>query len=108
MQCFRNLKNISPQLPVFVPMLTVIQLANSKIQNAFLYPVLAMFRHDCPLAVKPASTSWRLLLKQTWKDSLPTGMLLAAASVLVVSLSSSEFPEALITLCNIASTVVTL
>jgi hypothetical protein len=29
-------------------------LANSKTQNAFLSPVLAMFRHDCPLAVKPA------------------------------------------------------
>jgi len=31
-------------------------LANSKTQNAFLFPVHAMFRHDCPLAVKPAST----------------------------------------------------
>jgi len=31
-------------------------LANSNTQNAFLFPVNAMFRHDCPLAVKPAST----------------------------------------------------
>jgi hypothetical protein len=36
-------------------------LANSKRQNAFLFPVHAMFRHDCPLAVKPASTP-RLLV----------------------------------------------
>jgi hypothetical protein len=45
-------------------------LANCKTQNAFLSPVHAMFRHDCPLAVKPASTPRRLLLKKTWKDSL--------------------------------------
>jgi hypothetical protein len=37
-----------------------------------------MFRHDCPLAVKPASTLWRLLPKQTWLDSLPSDMLLSA------------------------------
>jgi hypothetical protein len=36
-------------------------LANCKTQNAFLSPVHAMFRHDCPLAVKPASTPQRLL-----------------------------------------------
>jgi hypothetical protein len=30
-------------------------LANSKTQNAFLSPVLAVFRHDCPLAVKSTS-----------------------------------------------------
>ena len=36
-------------------------LANSKTQNAFLFPVHAMFRHDCPLAVKPASTPPRLV-----------------------------------------------
>jgi len=28
----------------------------AKIQNVFLFPVHAMFRHDCPLAVKTAST----------------------------------------------------
>ena len=31
-------------------------LSNFKTQNAFLSPVHAMFGHDCPLAVKPAST----------------------------------------------------
>jgi hypothetical protein len=36
-------------------------LANCKTQNAFLSPVHAMFRHDCPLAVKPAGTPRRLL-----------------------------------------------
>ena len=38
--------------------------ANSKTQNAFLFPVHAMFRHDCPLAVKPASTPRRLVDKK--------------------------------------------
>jgi hypothetical protein len=32
--------------------------------NAFLFPLYAMFRHDCLLAVKPASTSRRLLHKK--------------------------------------------
>ena len=31
-------------------------LANSKTQNAFLFTVNAIFRHDYPLAVEPAST----------------------------------------------------
>ena len=35
--------------------------ANSKTQKAFLFPVHAMFRHDCPLAVEPASTPRRLV-----------------------------------------------
>jgi hypothetical protein len=35
-------------------------LANSKTQNSFLSPILAMFHHDCTLAVKPASTPWYL------------------------------------------------
>jgi len=39
-------------------------LANSKTQNTFLFPVHAMFRHDCPLAVKPASTPRRLVHKK--------------------------------------------
>jgi hypothetical protein len=38
-------------------------LANSKKQNAFLFPVHAMFHHDCPLAVKPSSTPRRLVYK---------------------------------------------
>jgi hypothetical protein len=41
--------------------------ANSKTQNAFLSPVLAMYRHDCPLTAKPASMPWCLLPKQTWE-----------------------------------------
>jgi hypothetical protein len=70
-------------------------LANSKTQNAFLFAVHAMFRHDCPLAVKPASTPRRLVHKTTWRDSLPIGMVLSAVSVLVVARPSSEFPEGL-------------
>ena len=54
--------------------------ANSKTQKAFLFLARAMFRHDCPLAVKPASTPRRLVQKkkQTWRDSLPTDMLRSA------------------------------
>jgi hypothetical protein len=63
--------------------------------NAFLSPVLVMFRDDCSIAVKPASTPWRLLPKQTWRDSLPIDILLSAASVLVVVLPSSEVAEIL-------------
>ena len=71
-------------------------LPNSKTQNAFLFPVHAMFRHDCPLAEKPASTPRRLVhKKKTWRDSLPIDMLLSAVSVLVVAQQSSEFPEGL-------------
>jgi hypothetical protein len=69
--------------------------ANSKTQNAFLSPHLAMFHHDCSLEVKPASTPWRLLSKQTWRDSLPIDMLLSAVSVLVVALLSLEVLEGL-------------
>jgi hypothetical protein len=68
-------------------------LANSKTQKSFLSPDPAMFRNDCPLAEKPGSTPWRLLPIQTWKDSLPTDMLLSAVSVLVAALPSSEVPE---------------
>jgi hypothetical protein len=39
-------------------------LANSKAQNAFLFPVHAMFSHDCPLAVKLASTPRRLVYQK--------------------------------------------
>jgi hypothetical protein len=59
------------------------------------YPVLAIFHHDCPLAVKTASTPWCLLPKQTWRDSLPTHMLLSAVSILVVALPSLEILEGL-------------
>jgi hypothetical protein len=74
-------------------------LANSKTQNTFLSPVHAMFRHDCPLAVKFASTPRCLFppppKKKTWRDSLPIDMVLSAVSVLVVALPSSEVPDGL-------------
>ena len=71
-------------------------LTNSKTQNAFLFTVNAIFRHDYPLAVEPRSTP-RLLVqkKKTWRDSLPIDMLFSAVSVLVVAQSSSEIPEGL-------------
>ena len=67
-------------------------LANSKTQNAFLFTVNAIFRHDYPLAVEPGSTPRPLVQKKYWKDSLPIDMLLSAVSVLVVAQSSSEIP----------------
>jgi hypothetical protein len=67
--------------------------ANSKTQNVSLSPVLAMFRHYCPLAVKPASTPRLLLPKQTWRDYQLIDMLPYATSVLLVALPSSEVPE---------------
>jgi hypothetical protein len=70
-------------------------LANSKIQNAFLFPVHTTFHHDCLVVVIPASTPRHLVHKKTWKDSLPIDMLLSAMSVLVVARLSSEFPEGL-------------
>jgi hypothetical protein len=71
-------------------------LANSKAQNGFLFPVHAMFRHDCPLAIKPASTPRRLIQKKKiWRDSLLIYMLLSAVSVLVFAQRSSEVPEGL-------------
>jgi hypothetical protein len=36
-------------------------LADSKTQNASLFPVHAMFHHDFPLTVKLASTQWNLV-----------------------------------------------
>jgi hypothetical protein len=56
-------------------------LANSKTQNVFLSPVLAMFHHHFPLAVKPTSSPWRLLPKQTWRDSRLIDVLLSAVSL---------------------------
>ena len=72
-------------------------LANSKTQNAFLFTVNAIFRHDYPLAVEPASTPRPLVQKKetTWRDSLSIDMLLSAGSFLVVAQSSSEIPEGL-------------
>jgi len=70
-------------------------LANSKTQNAFLFSVNAIFRHDYPLAVEPASTPMPLVQKKTLRDSLRIDMLLSAVSVLVVAQPSSEIPEGL-------------
>jgi hypothetical protein len=72
-------------------------LANSSTQNAFLSPVHAMFCHDCPLVMKPASTLWRLLPIQTWTDSLSVDMLLSAVFALVVT---QQCPEVLAGLTN--------
>ena len=67
-----------------------------RIQNAFLFIVNAIFRHDYPLAVEPASTPRPLeRKKKTWRDALSINMLLSAVSVLVVAQSSSEIPEGL-------------
>jgi len=70
-------------------------LANSKTQNAFLLTVHAIFRHDYPLAVEPASTPRSLVQNKTLRDSLPIDMLLSAVSFLIVAQSSSEVPEGL-------------
>ena len=61
-------------------------LANSKTHTAFLFNVHAIFRHDYPLVVEPASTP-RILV--------PIDMHLSALSFLVVTQSSSEVPEGL-------------
>jgi len=71
-------------------------LANYKTQNAFLFTVHAIFRHDYPLAVEPTSTPKPLVQKKTLRDSLPIDMLLSVVSVLVVAQSSSEIPEGLV------------
>ena len=42
-------------------------LANSKTQKAFLFSVHAIFRHDYPLAVEPASTPRTLVQKKLWE-----------------------------------------
>jgi len=70
-------------------------LANSKTQNAFLFTVHAIFCHDYPLAVEPASTPRSLVQNKTLRYSVPIDMLLSALSFLVVAQSSSEVPEGL-------------
>jgi hypothetical protein len=66
-------------------------------QNAFLFPVYATFRHDCPLAVKPASTPRRLGHKINLADSLPidTSMLPFGMSIPATVPQRSEIPEGL-------------
>jgi hypothetical protein len=70
-------------------------LANSKTQNPFLFPFHAMFRHDCPLAVKPASTPWRLVHKKAWRDSLPIDMLPLGVTIPATVPQRSGIPEGL-------------
>jgi len=70
-------------------------LANSKRQNAFLFPVHAMFRHDCPPSGETCKYARRLVHKKTWRDSLPIDILLSAVSVLVVAQQISEVSEGL-------------
>jgi len=71
-------------------------LGNSKTQNAFLFTVNAIFRHDYPIAIEPGSTPRPLVQKKTWRDSVPVDKPLSAVSVLVVAQSSSEIPEELL------------
>ena len=99
--------NIGRDIPSFCPTLQVLDISNlddasdvniadSKTQNAFFFPNHTMFRQDCPLAVKPASTPRRVAQKKkSWRDSLPIDMLLSALSVLVVVQPISEVPEGL-------------
>jgi hypothetical protein len=70
-------------------------LANSKTQNAFLFPVHAMFRHDCPVVVKPASMPRSLGHKKTWRDSLPIDMLPFGVTIPATVPQRSEIPEGL-------------
>jgi hypothetical protein len=52
--------SISPPL-VTRQMSNLAILADSKTQNASLFLVHAIFRHDCPLTVKLVSTQWNLV-----------------------------------------------
>jgi hypothetical protein len=54
-----------------------------------------MFRHDCPLVVKPASTPWRLEHKKNLRDSLPIDMLPFTMTILATVPQRSEIPEGL-------------
>ena len=94
--------------PSFCPTLQVVDMStlgdavdvnpvHSKTENAFLFPVHAMFRQNCLLAVKLASTPRRLVhkKKKTWRHSIPIDMFLSAVSVLVGAQPTSEFPEGL-------------
>jgi len=71
-------------------------LAESKTPNASLFPVHAMFRHNCPLTVKLAYTQWNLAKKKkSWRGSAPIKVFHSSVSVLVVVQLSSEVPEGL-------------
>jgi hypothetical protein len=70
-------------------------LAKSKTQTAYLFPVHAMFCHDCPPSGETCKYATAPSTKKTWRDSLSIDMLLSAVSVLVVAQSSSEIAERL-------------
>jgi len=84
--------NRGTDTPSFYPTLQVLDMsklgdvadvnpAKSKTQNAFVFTVHAMFRHDCPLAVKPASTPRRLV--HTHKKKLGVLLYLLICSFLL-------------------------
>jgi hypothetical protein len=52
-----------------------------------------MFLHDCPLAVKPASTPWRLEHKKNLRDSVSIDMLPFGVTIPATVLQRSEIPE---------------
>jgi hypothetical protein len=81
-------------------------LVDSKTQNAFLFPVYAMFRHDCPLAVKYANTPRCLVHKNVLGDILYllTCFLLLCLYWLLRSRFRKFRRELLITLCTICLT----
>jgi hypothetical protein len=54
-----------------------------------------MFHHDCPLAVKPASTPRHLVKRKTWRISLPLDMLPFGVTVPATVPQRSEFQEGL-------------
>jgi hypothetical protein len=64
-------------------------------QTAYLFPVHAMFRHDCPPSGETCKYATAPSTNKTWRDSLSIDMLLCAVSVLVIAQSSSETPEGL-------------
>jgi hypothetical protein len=70
-------------------------LANSKTQNAFSFPVHAMFSHGCLLNSETCKYGTAPSTQKSWTDSLPIDMLLSVVSVLVVVQLSSEIPEGL-------------
>jgi hypothetical protein len=64
--------------------------------EGFLFPVHAMFRHDCPLAVKPASRQRRPVhKKKSWRDSLQIDMLPFGVTITATVPQRSEIPEGL-------------
>ena len=71
-------------------------LGNSKAQNALLFIVNAIFRHDYPLAVEPGSTPRPLVEKKLGGILYLLICSFLPCSVLVVAQSSSENPDGLL------------